>query len=149
SDATVTFDPASSLGALTDYTVTLTTGIRDLEGNPLAGNFVWTFRTTHSPPTSNAGPNQTVFVGSTVTLDGTGSSDPEGQPLTYAWRQVVGIDVNGGVDLTGPTPSFTAPLLAGRVEFQLRVSDGDFTSGPDRVRIDVGLLPLSVAPEPK
>jgi hypothetical protein len=149
SGSTVTFDPGATLAASTLHTATLTTGIRDLEGNPLASDFVWTFTTTHTAPTANAGPAQAVFVGSTVTLDGTGSFDPEGQPLTYVWTQVRGADVTGGADvLTGPTPTFTAPLLPDRIEFQLRVSDADFTSGPDRVRIDVSLLPLTTSQGP-
>ena len=149
SGATVTFNPTANLDALTTHTATLTTGIRGLDGNALAENFTWTFETTHLAPTARAGPDQLVFIGSTVTLNGTGSTDPEGQPLTYVWHQVQGPTVNGGNDLTGPTPSFTAPLIPDRVEFQLRVSDGDFTSGPDRVRIDVELLPLSASPAPR
>jgi hypothetical protein len=140
---TVTFNPSSSLSALTPYTVTLTTGIRDLAGTALEAEYVWSFETTHLRPVADAGPDQTVFVGATVTLDGTGSSDPEGQPLTYVWEQVRGPDVNGGQDLTGPTPSFTAPILPDEIEFLLRVSDGDFTSDSNRVRINVKALPLS------
>jgi ketosteroid isomerase-like protein len=46
---TATFNPNSDFteGAL--FTATITTGARDLAGNPLANNFVWTF-TTASPP---------------------------------------------------------------------------------------------------
>ena len=38
-----------------------------------------------SGPTADAGPDQTVDEGAIVTLDGTGSTDPDSQNLTYAW----------------------------------------------------------------
>src|SRR6185437_96331 len=40
---------------------------------------------TNPPPTANAGPNQTVFTGTTAPLNGSGSTDPSGLPLTYSW----------------------------------------------------------------
>lgn len=42
---TATFNPTSNLAASTLYTATLTTGITDIAGNPLAVNHVWTFTT--------------------------------------------------------------------------------------------------------
>ena len=41
-------------------------------------------------PLANAGPDQTPGRGKLVTLDGSGSTDPDNDPITYAWTQVDG-----------------------------------------------------------
>ncbi len=43
--ATATFTPATGLAALTTFTATITTGAKDLAGNPLLNNFAWSFTT--------------------------------------------------------------------------------------------------------
>jgi hypothetical protein len=89
-------------------------------------------------PTADAGPDQDVNLGASVTLDGSASADPENQPLTYKWSQVLGTDVTGGAGyLTGVRPVFTAPYEVSTLIFQLEVSDGSTTSAPDRVQINV------------
>jgi hypothetical protein len=49
SGATATFRPAANLAHNTLYTATITTGAKDLEGNPMAANYVWTFTTGADP----------------------------------------------------------------------------------------------------
>src|SRR5262249_22281405 len=43
-----------------------------------------------SAPIANAGPDQTPGRGRLVTLDGSGSSDPDGDAISYQWTQVDG-----------------------------------------------------------
>ena len=49
---TATFTPASGLAPLTTFTATITTGARDLAGNPLLNNFAWSFTTGAAPDTT-------------------------------------------------------------------------------------------------
>ena len=44
-----------------------------------------TITTTNTPPVANAGPNQALMVGATVTLDGSQSFDADNDPITYSW----------------------------------------------------------------
>ena len=95
-------------------------------------------------PVAGAGPDQTVRALSRVTLDGTGSCDPQGDPLSFLWTQTEGPSVRLS-DPTSLTPSFIAPfkLREGIVlSFQLVVNDGQNDSLPDTVDITVqGLRP--------
>ncbi|MCE2434986.1 MAG: hypothetical protein J4F29_18995, partial [Candidatus Latescibacteria bacterium] len=77
-------------------------------------------------PIAQAGEDQSVDKRETVTLDGTNSSDPEGQRLTFTWRQVGG----ESVALSGVTvaqPAFRAQR-PGIYLFQLVVHDGQNAS---------------------
>lgn len=76
------------------------------------------------PPVANAGTGGTdIEPGSTVTLNGTGSTDPDGSITSYSWTQTSGISVT--ISGSGASRTFTAPYtLAGAVlGFQLTVTD--------------------------
>lgn len=83
------------------------------------------------PPVANAGPDQTVEAtsssGASVTLNGSGSSDPDGDPLTYNWTGPFGA-------ASGVSPTVTLPL--GTHTVTLMVSDGLATAS-DTVYITV------------
>jgi LmbE family N-acetylglucosaminyl deacetylase len=86
-------------------------------------------------PIADPGAAQTVIAGTAVTLDGSASSDLDGDDLTYAWRQTAGPSVT----LSDPgtaTPSFTAPAAA-NLAFQLVVGDGRLSSSPASVTVTV------------
>ena len=87
-------------------------------------------------PDADAGVDQSVAPSSLVTLDASGSSDPDPQTLTYSWQQISGPFVTLS-DNTAAMPTFTAPGSIGILEFALVVSDGSLTS-VDTVSIDVG-----------
>jgi len=85
-------------------------------------------------PTADAGADGNGVVGEDVALDGTASTDPDGDPLDFAWRQVSGPDV-AITDPSGAIATF-APPEAGTYVFELTVSDGELTS-TDQVTVVV------------
>ncbi|MDR4460541.1 MAG: PKD domain-containing protein [Nitrospirales bacterium] len=95
--------------------------------------------TTNSKPVANAGSDHTVRAGTPVTLDGTGSTDVDGHPLTYHWVQTVVPPGNTATlsDPTAPAPTLT-PNANGAYVVQLQVDDGTVSSDPDTALIRVG-----------
>jgi hypothetical protein len=90
------------------------------------------------PPLANAGADQTVNEGSLVRLTGALSSDPDGDLLSYHWKQVNGPMVELA-EASTPTPSFTAPPVDAGVDlvFEIVVDDGLASSAPAQVVVTV------------
>jgi hypothetical protein len=82
------------------------------------------------PPIAMAGMDQAVTAGFAVTLDGGDSFDPDGNRLTYVWRQVSGPDVTDGQGkFDGRRTIFAAPREVRSVVMKLIVTDVDGLTG--------------------
>ncbi|TAN67540.1 MAG: PASTA domain-containing protein, partial [Methylobacter sp.] len=99
------------------------------------------------PPVANAGANQTAFVGNAITLDGSGSTDEDGNPLTYHWRIASQPAINAAVL---DNASAIKPQLSinskGSYRIELIVNDGSVDSTPATVLITTeNSKPVAVA----
>ncbi|MCA0899155.1 glycosyl hydrolase family 18 protein [Microbulbifer agarilyticus] len=100
-------------------------------------------------PSADAGADQMVTTPATVTLNGSASSDPDGDALTYSWVQVAGSSVTLS-DASSATPSFSAAEVSAEQElvFELNVNDGSLSDAtPDQVSIF--LLPADANTPPQ
>src|SRR5262249_50483700 len=96
-----------------------------------------TITTQNQAPVANAGPDQSnISIGGQVQLDGSGSNDPDGSPITFAWS--ITLRPSGStatlVNPTSATPTFVADR-GGRYRIQLIVNDGQTASAADTVDV--------------
>lgn len=106
--------------------------------NSTADEVVVKIKNVNKVPIAKAGIDQTVTGGDTVTFDGTGSSDPDGDSIFYSWISHPGITLSS---TTAAKPTFIAPVgnLPESYFFMLIVSDGVANSITDTVQITVKL----------
>ncbi len=90
-------------------------------------------------PKANAGPDKKVLVAAVVTLDGSGSSDPDQDPLTYAWQFGDGATKNGCT----VTHSYST---TGTYTVTLTVDDGSYSDTDNCiVTVRLNTVPVAVA----
>lgn len=122
-----------------DYVLSLQ--VSDGEHNSAPDLVVITVTSDDAPPVADCGDDVAGKVGERSTLDGSGSYDPEGAALTYAWSLASTPDCSGleSRDLYNDataTPSII-PDCDGIFVLSLVVSDGYQWSEPDLCYVDV------------
>jgi ribosomal protein L14 len=104
----------------------------------------------NQPPRAIPGADVTLSLpASSALLDGSGSSDPDGQIVAYRWRQVSGATA---ARLTAPAAARTSAegLLPGEYIFELTVTDNEGATGTATVKVNVveSILSLLIYPNP-
>jgi len=140
--------PPESEAALSDPTSGTPTFIADVHGDYVASLVVMDefgamseadsviISFTNVKPVANAGGNHSVFAGDAVLLNGTGSTDANGDPLTYSWNLVC--KPSGSTAILSNATNSTASLvtdLPGEYVISLVVNDGFIDSDPDNVTV--------------
>jgi hypothetical protein len=95
---------------------------------------------SNEEPVANAGTDQTIALPtSQVTVDASGSSDPDGTIASYEWSKVTG----GDATITSATSASTTitGLTQGVYVFKVRVTDDDGAFAEDQIIVTVNAAP--------
>jgi hypothetical protein len=131
---------AGSVEALPDANGT------DLDGQPRLSGVapdMGAYEVQNDAPVADAGPDVTsLALGGAVTLDGSKSYDPEGQPLQYRWYE--------GDKLVSEQARFTITLPPGEHTLRLVVTDPMGLTASDEVQVTVsGMLQVDALVSPQ
>lgn len=132
-NGTVTYTPSPGFFGTDSFTY----NVKDTRG--ATSNVATVTVGVNAVPTADAGPDANAVTGQPATLDGSGSSDPNADMITFSWRflstapgsNLADTDI---VNRTSPAPSFT-PDVDGDYELELTVTDPGGLSDTDTVVI--------------
>ena len=130
-----TVSPSFTVDMLGDYVIELV--VTDSLGAQSAADQV-VIGTFNAVPVADAGPDQVIIeIGTTVGLDGTNSSDPEGDGITYLWT-ITQKPAGSSAQLSepsSPTPTFVADVHADFVITLVVTDEFGSASDPDSVTV--------------
>lgn len=145
----ITSKPSGSTATLSDADVESPTFIADVDGTYTVDLVVndgtvdsdvdsvtIIAATVNSAPTSDAGKNQQVKTSSRVMLDGSASTDVDGNQITYQWTLTAKPAASAAVlsDSSATRPTFDADV-DGEYTAELVVNDGNVSSEVDTVTV--------------
>jgi N-acetylneuraminic acid mutarotase len=144
---------ASSLnhgyGQYGSYTATLTVTDNNVPARSASTSTIIVVSQGNQPPQANPGGPYSANTGTSVQLNGTGSSDsiaPCGDSIVnYAWT------IDGSIQLSGPNPTLDLAannLAAGSHSVLLRVTDEFGATGTSSTTLNVNAVLVSVAVSP-
>ena len=139
-DDVVTYTPDADYNGSDAFEYTVVDG----NGGSATATVSISIQPVNDAPTADAGQNQSVTTGSTVTLDGSASDDPESTTLTYAWSLTT-VPSGSSASLSDDSavqPTFTADV-DGTYIAELSVTDGDGAQDTDTVEIAASASPNS------
>ena len=135
---TAIFKPSTSLATNTTYSATITTGVKDLSGNALQTNFVWSFTTatstsscTQTAVSLGTAANFEVLAGSGVT--NTGKTNVTGN-----------LGVSPGTAVTGFGPGTVSGTISTGVTSPAGTAQGDLTAAYNNAQ-GLTLCPITIA----
>jgi len=146
---TLVTKPFDSTAALDDATSVCTSFIADVQGTYVAQLVVRdpyseslpdyvTVSFENIPPVANAGSSQSIQLGDTALLDGSGSFDLNGDPLAYTWS-LTSAPPGSVSPIVNPDSvyPFITPDTIGTYTIQLVVNDGIIDSDPSSIQVEV------------
>jgi hypothetical protein len=143
SGATLTVNEVAGTGS-----VTITVTANDGKGGTVSNNFALSVNAVGNvAPTANAGADQSIEEGNTLTLTGSGT-DSDGTIASYAWSKISG----GAATITSPSSATTTVtgLTAGNYTFRLTVTDNAGATAADDIAVtvtaSVGALAFTYSP---
>jgi hypothetical protein len=165
---TAVFSPTASLASNTLYTATITTGVADLSGNALAGNYAWTFTTDDTADataptvsfTDPAGDATGVAVNKKIAVTFSETMDPATvTAATFTLEQgttpVPGAVICAGVTATfspisvlAPGTEYTATITAGAADLSGNALAGDYVWTFTTGEIADSVAPTVVSTDP-
>ena len=124
---------------------TTVVSISILGGNSHTITITQEANTSNKVPVANAGANQSVNEGEAISLNGSASSDPDNDVLSYLWTAPAGMTLRSSragmtfTSMTAINPTFIAPEVKNDsvIIFKLVVNDGFANSLPSEVKITI------------
>jgi len=123
-------NPTHTYAAAGNYTVTLTVSDSQLESAPVTTTAEIAIPPANRAPVADPGGPYSGETGAEIRFDGSASSDPDGDSLTYAWN------FGDGSTATGATPTHRY-ASSGVYEVTLIVNDGELASAAVAARVEV------------